>query len=515
MELNNSQYVLDPRTWIMYYENLANDKHHNSYLNNSYRRTIQSGGSLTNSAASFMEPITLPQSKPHAQSPIKLVTHAQQQVENAKSEISRAVKKIKRKRGKLQNIKFKMAKINPETFHELQPSQLSLFNLPGHQTAVTRITYEHIRPAATFTKTSPIEFHISGGTEYLDLSKSTMHVRLRLKRGDGTIADSSDVNCGPVNYVLHALFNQIDVLIQNKIVTSSTGFYPYKAYMQTLLKYGKEAKESQLSSQLWIDDHQGTLDDADCNTGSNLGLYRRTAYIKNDRDQNFYLMSVDEDADYYLEIEDMYLSIAKIHVHPGIVYGHDSILRTVNAKYPIVQNDVRTISLPAGQISFNFNNIFQNNRPNKVLIAFTGSQNIAGDYSLCPWTFKHCHLSEINLKVEGVPVSGNPVRVKFDSSSGESSIVAFRNLFEVAGKTLQDCGNGLNRDSFSEGYALYAFQLEPIFEGLDYLTLKRNERVNLECTFDSPLTEPTTIIIYSEFSGYFEITQTRDIIIQE
>ncbi|CAG2191791.1 unnamed protein product [Mytilus edulis] len=195
-------------------------------------------------------------------------------------------------------------------------------------------------------------------------------------------------------------------------------------------------------------------------------------------------MSVDEDADYYLEIEDMYLSIAKIHVHPGIVYGHDSILRT-------------------------------NNRPNKVLIAFTGSQNIAGDYSLCPWTFKHCHLSEINLKVEGVPVSGNPVRVKFDSSSGESSIVAFRNLFEVAGKTLQDCGNGLNRDSFSEGYALYAFQLEPIFEGLDYLTLKRNERVNLECTFDSPLTEPTTIIIYSEFSGYFEITQTRDIIIQE
>ncbi|VDI36688.1 Hypothetical predicted protein [Mytilus galloprovincialis] len=103
MELNNSQYVLDPRTWIMYYENLANDKHHNSYLNNSYRRTIQSGGSLTNSAASFMEPITLPQSKPHAQSPIKLVTHAQQQVENAKSEISRAVKKIKRKRGKLQN----------------------------------------------------------------------------------------------------------------------------------------------------------------------------------------------------------------------------------------------------------------------------------------------------------------------------------------------------------------------------------------------------------------------------
>ena len=119
--------------------------------------------------------------------------------------------------------------------------------------------------------------------EYLDLSKSTMHVRLRLKRGDGTSVNSGDINCGPVNYVLHAIFTQIDVLIQNKIVTSSTGFYPYKAYMQTLLKYGKEAKESQLSSQLWNDDESGALDDADCNSGSNIGLYRRTQYFKNGR----------------------------------------------------------------------------------------------------------------------------------------------------------------------------------------------------------------------------------------
>jgi len=102
MDLSNSVYVPDPRTWILYYENLANDRRHNSYLNNSFRRTIQSGGSLTNSATSFMEPITLPQSKPREHSSIKLVTQAQQ-VEHAKSEITRAVKKIKRKRGKSQS----------------------------------------------------------------------------------------------------------------------------------------------------------------------------------------------------------------------------------------------------------------------------------------------------------------------------------------------------------------------------------------------------------------------------
>lgn len=103
MDLSSSIYVPDPRTWITYYDNLANNKQHNSYLNNSFRRTIQSGGSLTNSASGFMEPITLPHNSPREHLPIKLVTQAQQQVEHAKSEITRAVKKIKRKRNKRQS----------------------------------------------------------------------------------------------------------------------------------------------------------------------------------------------------------------------------------------------------------------------------------------------------------------------------------------------------------------------------------------------------------------------------
>jgi len=38
------------------------------------------------------------------------------------------------------------------------------------------------------------------------------------------------------------MFNQVDVTLQGNTVVSTTNHYGYKAYIQTLLKYGYEAK---------------------------------------------------------------------------------------------------------------------------------------------------------------------------------------------------------------------------------------------------------------------------------
>jgi hypothetical protein len=49
--------------------------------------------------------------------------------------------------------------------------------------------------------------------------------------------------------------------------------------IQTLLKYGNEANNSQLLTQLWVKDNPGTLDDLDLE-GLNIGLYERSNYFK-------------------------------------------------------------------------------------------------------------------------------------------------------------------------------------------------------------------------------------------
>lgn len=64
--------------------------------------------------------------------------------------------------------------------------------------------------------------------EYLDLKRSQVYLKVRIRKGNGQQL-SPDDHVGPVNMLLHALFQQVDVNVQGKIITPSTGHYPYRA----------------------------------------------------------------------------------------------------------------------------------------------------------------------------------------------------------------------------------------------------------------------------------------------
>ena len=79
---------------------------------------------------------------------------------------------------------------------------------------------------------------------------------------------------GPVNLWMHALFSQVEVYLNNKLVTPSSTSYPYRAYMETVLNFSKDAKSSHLTSALFYKDQAGKMevvnplaDVADANKG--------------------------------------------------------------------------------------------------------------------------------------------------------------------------------------------------------------------------------------------------------
>ena len=87
----------------------------------------------------------------------------------------------------------------------------------------------------------------------------------------------------PANNWLHSLFSQVDIYLNG--TTPSTNMYPYHAYIETLLSYGSEAKETQLTSQLWYKDTGGRKDavnivDEDV---MNRGLVSRRAHVTQSR----------------------------------------------------------------------------------------------------------------------------------------------------------------------------------------------------------------------------------------
>ncbi|KAK3107342.1 hypothetical protein FSP39_012254 [Pinctada imbricata] len=378
--------------------------------------------------------------------------------------------------------------------------------------------------------------------EYIDMRRSQMYVKCRLHKSE---ISSSD-NVGLINLPLQALFSQVDVGVQNKQISSTAGHYPFKAYIQCLLRYNKEAKKSQLTSQLWIRDTAGSYDDADVQTGANIGLYERAKYFSKGRrvdlqgpiyhdlfgldryiinqvgltlkfhrsKPEFYLMTNEVSTSYAIEIEELVIKICKVQLNPAVIYAHAQILESTNAKYPFTKTEVKMMAIPRGQVNFTWDNCINGVRLLRCVLGFVNSLAVSGAYNLCPWHFQHYDLSQITLSLDGLPVGGNPLRLNFDDVNGITTVPALVNLMETTGKWMSDSGNGIDRDDISTGTALYAFDIEPQFHTDHYLSLLKYGNLRIDCQFNKPLPEAVTCVLYVETPGYFEINKARDVVHQ-
>ena len=155
-------------------------------------------------------------------------------------------------------------------------SKLALFQKPYIESSVEEVQYINFLPTSTISDGSVIEFRIPGtSAEYIDLKRSRLKVKAKIVKGDDTPI-GQDSNVGLVNLSLASLFRQVDVQMQDKLVSSEINIcYPYKAMMDVLLRYGFDVKEGPLQSKLYYKD-TGTMDAVP--PGNNSGLMSRVAY---------------------------------------------------------------------------------------------------------------------------------------------------------------------------------------------------------------------------------------------
>lgn len=159
--------------------------------------------------------------------------------------------------------------------------RLALFHNFPTEAGVEQTEWIDIRPTASPVHGGAIEFNISGtGTNYIDLQRTRLYLRLRLLHEDGSILNEKE-KVALINLPLHSMWNQVDISLQQQIITSSvSNNYAYKAYIDMLLKHGTLPNDPECQTQLYNQDNAGSFDDADPITGSNLGLYIRSAFTE-------------------------------------------------------------------------------------------------------------------------------------------------------------------------------------------------------------------------------------------
>ncbi|KAK7093427.1 hypothetical protein V1264_007186 [Littorina saxatilis] len=433
-----------------------------------------------------------------------------------------------------------MALVHPHSV-ECTKTELDIFGVPPTQTALEKGQWIEHHPIATLTDTGPIEFQVSGsGDDYLDLANTFLYVSAAIKHADGTnLAD--DEEAGPVNLWLHSLFSQLDVSLNNVLISSSTHNYAYRAFLETLLSYGPAAKNAFLTSSLWYKDTPGHMEKADVtnNTGYaariqrtkksrvvymmgrlHSDLFFQDRYLINNvdlrlrltRSKDAFSLLVKDAAgtkDYKVEVKGAILFCRKVSVRASIQVAHIKALEKGTAKYPIRRIQTKVFSVSRGTLVVNQENLFLGSLPRRLVVGCVSNAAYNGDQQLNPFHFNHFDINFLALYVDGKQVPAKPLQPNFEKGD---HVRSYLTLYNGTGRMHQDGGNDIAFGDYPGGYTLFAFDLTADLSDQCHFEPVREGNLRLEVHFNKALPSTINVITYAEFDNVIEIDRSRNVL---
>ncbi|XP_072041316.1 uncharacterized protein F54H12.2-like [Amphiura filiformis] len=432
-------------------------------------------------------------------------------------------------------------------------SETDLFSVPPTQTDILSSQFVEFKPLNAVTGDGPLEFTVPGSPDnYLDLFQTQLYLRVKIVNPDGTNLPANAL-CGPANLFLHSLFNQVDVYLNDRMVSVASNTYPYRAMIETLLTYGSDAMKSQLTSSLFYKDTSGRMDVANptaADNQANLGLKKRYQFTQQSRvvdmvgmlhadifcQEKFLLNGVelklklhrsknafcllranDDDLDaqpeYKVQIMDATLLVRSAKLNPTLMMQHAKELeRGVTAKYPIRRVDVKSFSIPQGNLSFVRESLFTGQLPRSIVFGMVDNTAYNGTYPRNPYHFKHFDLNYAALHCNGETIPWKPLRLRFDTPNAKDHIMAYQTLFQGTNILHKDHGVPIDREEFADGYSLFAFDLSPDASDGAHLNPIQTGSIRLELQFQNPLPNTVNLIVYAEWDSMVEINKSRHVI---
>ena len=410
--------------------------------------------------------------------------------------------------------------------------ELNLFKAARADTSSHSREWIEYRPVSQITDSAALDFNIPAQSSgYVDLKRSILNIKLRLVSADNTPLDSALV-VGPVNVPLHTLFSQIEVSFQQTPQTQWGRNYPYKAYIDTLLKTNRDVQKNLLTSQLFYKD-TGDLDSSDAKTGPNAGLYHRYDETLGGRivdlegpllldifqqrkllingvhlgiklypsNNAFRLMSDNLAPTEKIQIVDARFKLCVQRLENDVLLSHQKEIQTTPAVYPYLSSDIKTIAVPAGQYNYNVDDLFQGSVPSKLIVGLVSSEAYSGSYKKNPFNFQHYDCSSIGFYVDGQSYPSHPLQPNFEAGQ-------YTDCYRTLTHFREDVN--ITHSEYKNGYCLYVLEIDPYYS----FNTKRRGHCRLELKFAKALPESVTLIVYATFPEVLSINQSRAVFIR-
>jgi hypothetical protein len=423
---------------------------------------------------------------------------------------------------------------------ECAKSELDLMHTPETQAMILSGKWVDYHPISVLDGDGPIEFQIAASSdEYTDLGQTYLHLQAQIIDNTTNALITNTAKVGPTNLLLHSMFNQVDVSLNNILVTSSVNTYAYRAMIETLLNYGEDAKRNHLQSGLYYKDTPGKMDslETDITKPFNVGWYnRRLLSIGKTIDmygrihadvfyQNRYLLNnielklrlsrnkssfalIGENDNYKIVIKAATLYVRRAKINPDVMLAHASVLEKVTAKYPIRRVETNVVAVNAGSRNAIFGSVSTGALPSRVVIGMVESSAYNGDIAKNPFNFQHFNVTKVAFSVGGEEIPCKALELDFVS---ECFITGYYTLFIALDKAITDNGNNIERSEYSNGYTLFAFDFTGDLCSGDHFNLVRNGNLRLNLHFNSNVTTAINCIVYLEYQNMIEINKNRQV----
>lgn len=416
--------------------------------------------------------------------------------------------------------------------HEFMASGLDLFTKPEHDSSILAgKTIEHHMITALNDNNNVFEFVIpSEGHEYTYLPMTRLEGEVQILKSNNTAVTNTDW-VAPVNLLSSALFRQVECELNGVQVADLTSpCYHYKAYIETHLTYGHDAKNTHLRAALWCED---TINKEEAYEGTNGSFVIRHNWITNNQgtlyfstplhldffnsqrylipgstlklkflrnDDKFCLLSATDT--WKMKINSLKLYTRKITVSPSIVEQHQRMLKTSPCIYPLAQSKIKTFVINQGISATTVANIIRGKLPRSIIIGMVKSDAFNGSFATNPWFFQPFGVKYFGLKVNGMPIPSSALQPDFTKGQ---CMREYRHFLDNIGIQHDNEANMVSYDTWVRNTCFFAFDLTPDLCHSFHSHIPTSGYVDLDLQFGTPLAQNITLIVYASYNEYLTI----------
>lgn len=417
-------------------------------------------------------------------------------------------------------------------------TSLNLLTLPPTDISIVQSHVEDLYPLySPKGQDTPVEFFIPpSSSHYLDLHNTQLYLRCKVKKGDAAVGLNSKTV--PTNLPFASIFANLDIMVNNVAITSSSNNYPYAAYINRVLSNGLDAKDTRFQTELLckpdkIDpiDEAGVMFSVMKNARNEFELIGRLAHgffnqirmlppqtsirLKLRRAPNTFSLCGSDPATGtsfkdLISIEEAVLKCKKAVIHRKVQEMHENALAKGNRlEYPYKDFDVLSYSIPSGTANHVSETIHMGAAPDAIVVGLVESKAYSGTPSKSPFAFKHFGLSSMSVLLDGEPQVFKEIKLNVDN---KQVMHAYSQLFSLLPPN--EGGNAITPKDFTEnGLCLLVFDMNNAIRE-NRFALTKSGSLKLHCTFSAALTENIHVICYMVNSKLLEIDAQNNVFLQ-